>query len=62
MLVCLTMLVTLSLSGAVLPVSAEEAVNLLKGGDFEAPAGDTVYNTNWTSDIEKLRSACTGSA
>ena len=57
MLLCFAMLVALSLSGAVLPVSAEEAVNLLKGGDFEAPAGDAVYNTNWTSDILKSTSA-----
>ncbi len=52
--VCVTaMLMVCSVSGAALPVLAEQttSASVITGGTFDAEVGDTVYSKNWTGAV-----------
>lgn len=60
---CAALLTVLCLAGGVLPVATVAAAgeSIILGGDFEAAAGDAVYNTNWSDAFKDIATspACT---
>ena len=59
---CAALLTTVCLAGGVLPIAvAAENESIIVGGEFEAAAGDAIYNTNWSDAFtdKETSPACT---